>query len=265
MMEAPYSPAGGGPMDQEPSIKHVNLDDIPDVRETPEARELGMAGATHYDTKPNLADGQSRELKPPWADEFWLSQETRRKYGIKDGEDYAWALDTTRGNWAQAVAADGVQDALDNNVGARVIINPDTGQPVRRRDVALIARDRQAVDDRDARDRKVREEFERQCREDELPGNWDPEDNEMIRRLRAQNKVALRASGFIGQTQGMSFRDVLRTKTAEEVAAEATRYRRGGRSSIEMSDEQAEAADKAQRAQRGTRTFSGLGGLGAKK
>lgn len=220
--------------------------------------------------KPLEAEEQSAALTAAFAvdrtrpgeDEFSLTPDELKQFGIKDTEDYSWIRDPRQ--WEETRIAPGrVRQFKNENDGGRIVTFKGdyvtNGQ-----DLILAARPRKLVEEAQARDMQREREYwgylDAGQREDDFPAH----DREALLAIRHANSRANIESGRIGPnspSHGMNYEDYVRYRglTTKDIEAEEMLHC-FGHAVQDMDDEAASAAFRDNQQRRETRQGRDSGG-----
>lgn len=221
-------------------------------RDTPEAREFAAPGAQ----VDGGATGGVRDRREPGTGKWSLSEASRKKYGIRPEEAISWPTDTAHGALATTSLTDNVAQLLDANPGARLVINPDTGNPVRVGHHLMVAYPRAWDEEHQAEIDRQHAATEKAVHDRALPGDDfnrlnSREDREA---MRDHSGLYLRSLGVgsevMSPTAGMGYKAVVARKSVDEINAEMDRHRMGGRRPNAAHEEAAAASEARERQER---------------
>lgn len=180
---------------------------------------------------PLLANGDVNEVREP-VDQFWLSQDERKQYGIHDHEDHAWIRNPKY--WEQHEMKNRADEFKRGTVaglerGKRRIILED-GQLVTNGDLILVAKPKEEREIEDAIAERETEEYLENIEGGNLADipRWRSDRDAVEDLARAQHRQNIQA-GLIGPTAGMDFDVVARQYGRERMEKEMAFHRNGGR------------------------------------
>lgn len=190
-----------------------------------------------------VVEGATRDrVEPGKNDRFALNEKDRAKYGIEAHEDPRWIRSPNY--WKDREFSDRAWEFEheENGDGNRVVMYE--GQFVHNGDLILAASPTARRLELEKQQERETEEF-RASTEDEMGEigdvtRWD-DANVNYPRLKAEARRKHRESGMIGETQGMKFADVLRSKGESKFLETQARFRAQGR---HRTDVQTEAQEK---------------------
>lgn len=235
-----------------------NIHDIPDFRDTIESQTLPDAGVH---AKPMLVDGVANDRMPTGTDSFSLSAASRLKYGIGDNEEIGWALNTSMSAWSQHLAYDRIDDVMDSNPGSRVVTY-DGGKTVRRQDLILISRPKDARDIINARETNELRAGDNRAKSgdyEEITPLRTDDDHQRSKDANLRDIPDLLKNS---PTHGMSYEEAFSYRSEEQIRADENFHASRGSTSLRMSlENQAhETANKMRDKTTGKQSFGGLTG-----
>lgn len=216
-----------------------------------------VVGASAFPETPEMrkpTESDVVEYRDPTHDEFYLSPEECKAYGIRDNEQYVWIRDPNY--WANKVPGDRVRQFQRENAGGRVIM--ENGQFVTNGvDLILATRPMSEVEKMRARDRRIEEEHWKEGEKQRRSDDFDSSDKERLMYQKMMNSEENRRAGLIGPqspSSGLAYEDYVKWRglTEADIEAEERSYSMlPERTSRELDETQAaERARANQREQR---------------
>lgn len=234
--ELPDEPVTQGPLDLQKQVETG-------PRDTPEAKEF--ADLSYVQHKPGET---MRDRRPAGTNAFSLSEATRKRLGIKPEEEVAWAVNTRRSGLENFIPHDNLAIVLENTPGARLVKDPETGQPVRVGEHELIAYPRAVKEEHERRCAEEAREIRRMGEEHGLPGDRHLLTREDMLQMTQEAAEHMRSLGVgssvFSPTAGWPFEKVLARMSRDEIEAVMERYRRQGRRP-NIADMEAASAEEA--------------------
>lgn len=182
-------------------------------------------------------------------DQFSLTVEERKMYGIRDDEQVTWQRDPAY--WKGKVPGDPIRMFQRENPGGRVIYhNGETvGNDV---DVILCVRPMSEVEKARTRDQERANDLARQQAKQLRDDDFNKDDDARIRAQMEHNSRENMASGLIGPaspSSGMAYEDYVRNRglSKADIEREELSFSLGNIYSREISDDQAEEMMAASR------------------
>lgn len=189
---------------------------------------------------------------PPGEDEFTLTPEERRQFGIKDNEQHGWIRDDRY--WGNKVPGNRAREFCRQNPGGRIVTMD--GEPVTNgTDLVLTARPLSEVAKRQAMDAQREEEhfnhIEQEIADDD---EFDTKDRKRMEERKHANTLEHVNAGMIGPSSpssGVNYEDYIRWRnlTPQQIEEEERSYSLGRFYGSEPEGEAAEAAIAAARKQ----------------
>lgn len=225
--------------------EHTSLDDI--------NPQTDMVGKLHIGGESLHTDGAATQNLPPGFDEFAVTPRMRKEGAIQDSEALRWVRNSSM--WEEHEKNDRIGQFQDTHDG-RLVTRGKGGKPFTRGDLVLMAYPMAVKEAEEARELREAQEWQREIESGAHPENL-PRDQDRLRALKERSRENNQRNGYVGglsPTSGMRLEDAYRRFSADAVAAEETRYRRGPRGADREEIAQARAAAMeargAQRAER---------------
>lgn len=204
-----------------------------------------------------------QERVKPGEDEFSLTPEERKQFGIGDNEEIGWIRDDRY--WGNKVPGNRARQFLKENPGGRLVYHE--GELITNGvDLVLTARPMAEVEKLRARDAAIEREYYRmQDQEQRDDDEFNPQDKDALIRRKRQNQEQFRRSGMIGPnspSSGLAYEDYIRYRglTLDDIKREERSYALGPFADRELSGEAAEAAIADARRQRASEAPRDAGG-----
>lgn len=202
-------------------------------------------------------------VKEPGEDEYSLTADERKTFGIKDTEQHCWIRDPEV--WRQRAPGDSGRKFLRDNPAGRIIYH--NGQTVTNGDdLILAALPKAIVEARREVERQRDLELQRQIESEKmLDDEFDPTDRAANQRRKQFNTQQHISSGMIGPqspSSGMPYEEYVRNRglTAEDIEREERSYSLRGYTDRELDGDEAARVIAEQRSQRASQQPRGEGG-----
>jgi hypothetical protein len=209
-----------------------------------------MLGSETYHGERLTGNGQTNTVLPTGADQFYVSPEERKDWGIGDNEQVAWIRNPDE--WRQHEKQDRGREYVREGhmVGEERRVVMVNGHPITNGDLIL------ATYSGRREEPETSEKFLDQVDKGDVEQMPRFRANEIDRDFALRQHDYHRESGLIGPTGGMPASMVIQHKGAEAVRAEQARYRAGA-THIDMTED-AERRVEQLRDRKGKQQYGGF-------